>query len=354
MYHACHREELETILGDQELKLLSEWSLKLPKHGLWDAPGIWTGLNYFHSGNYYGPFLISLPLAVLNGRHFMVFRREGDDRNRYFFVQYEARIPIYSFEKTLWRSVKPTSYFQSVDDGYAMKPGAIYDIVLTEPMGIDDVKIEAVKHPYCISKQCSGLTRSDGQEILQEIAEDRENIMHYRNVRRATPDRYIAGGDLSTARKYGSISKNWQKLKNHPCAIAAYRESIREFPNERFAVIEAWYQMGLLYQRRGQFYRAINAYDQLIQNFERSARRLEGLYQQAICYRAIWEYRKAYENVKAYIKTNYPETKYFQEAQQIVQQMERDTDGDGYMFYQEQEARTSDQDANDYPRSFQR
>ncbi len=172
LYHACHREELETILGDQELKLRSQWSLKLPKHGLWDAPGIWTGLNYFHRGNYYGPFLISLPLAVLNGRHFMVFRREGDDRNRYFFVQYEARIPIYSFEKTLWRSVKPTSYFQSVDDGYAMKPGAIYDIVLTEPMGIDDVKIEAVEHPYCISKQCSGLTRSDGQEILQEIAKE--------------------------------------------------------------------------------------------------------------------------------------------------------------------------------------
>ena len=165
--------------------------------------------------------------------------------------------------------------------------------------------------------------------------------------------RYIMDGDRSV-QNYQSISKNWEKLRNHPCVIAAYQELIRELPDKRFAVADAWYQIGRLYQQSEQFYRAINAYDQLFKTVDRSTWQLEGTYQQAICYQAIWEYRKAYENVKAYIKTNYPETKYFQEAQQIVQQMERDTDGDGYMFYQEQEARTSDQDANDYPRSFQR
>lgn len=170
LYYACHKDELKRVLEDGELRLRSEWALKLPKYGLWSAPGVWTGLNYFHNGNYYGPFLIAFPLAVLNDRHFMVFRRQGDDRNRYFFVQYEARIPIYSFGKNLWRKVKPYSYFQTTSDGVSLKPGAIYDIILTASITLDDTQIDAVKHPYCISGKCQGMSRLGGTKILRNIA----------------------------------------------------------------------------------------------------------------------------------------------------------------------------------------
>ena len=40
---------------------------------------------------------------------------------------------------------------------------------------------------------------------------------------------------------------------------------------------------------------------------------------------------------------------YYREAEQIVRQFEIDQDGDGYKFYFEQEAGTSDRDPNDHP-----
>ncbi|MEX0806092.1 MAG: hypothetical protein WD688_22650 [Candidatus Binatia bacterium] len=170
LYHACHRDELNKILEDDKLRLRSEWSLKLPKHGLWAAPGTWTGLNYFHIGNYYGPFLFTFPLSVLNGRHFMVFRRQGDKRHRYFFVQYEARIPIYSFGRNLWRKVDPYSYFENTTRRVSLKPGAIYDIVLTTSVELDDAEVGPVEHSRCISGKCGGVSRSKAEKILQRVA----------------------------------------------------------------------------------------------------------------------------------------------------------------------------------------
>jgi hypothetical protein len=162
LYHACHKDELETILAAGELDLRSTWSLRLPKHGLWKAPGVWTGLNYFGSGNQYGPFLLEFPISVLNGKNFMVFRRTSG-RERYFFVQYEARIPIYSFGKKLWRRVDPNHYFTNA------KQGAIWDIVLTHPIAIENVVIRPVEHPKCIPKKCSGKSRPANLRTLQAI-----------------------------------------------------------------------------------------------------------------------------------------------------------------------------------------
>jgi hypothetical protein len=88
LYHACHQGELLRILRHEQLALRSKWSITLPEHGTCDVPGVWTGLNYFHAGNRYGPFVIEFPISVLNSRGFMAFRRKDTDRNRYFFVQY--------------------------------------------------------------------------------------------------------------------------------------------------------------------------------------------------------------------------------------------------------------------------
>ena len=78
LYHACHKDEINKVLKTDELALRSEWSLIHPEFGEWSSPGVWCGLNYFNQGNYYGPFLISFPLTVLDGRTFMVFRRTGE------------------------------------------------------------------------------------------------------------------------------------------------------------------------------------------------------------------------------------------------------------------------------------
>lgn len=176
LYHACHKNELEEILDNEKLHLRSKWKLNLPKHGLWEAPGTWVGLNYFSNGNRYGPFLIEFPLTVLDGCHFMVFRR-NNTRNRYFFVQYEARIPIYSFgkagSKVPWRNVKPTAYFDENKGSLSKKNGAIYDIVITRPIDLDGITIRGTNHPSCIPGKCSGQTEGESNNQLQEIAEKR-------------------------------------------------------------------------------------------------------------------------------------------------------------------------------------
>lgn len=169
LYHACHEDELKEILDNGELDLRSEWSLKLPKHGQWSPPGVWVGLNYFHKGNYYGPILLEFPITVLDGRHFMVFQRKGD-RQRTFFVQYEARIPIYSFGKELWRKVNPQHYFDMVDKKASKKPGAIYDIVLTQPLSLDEYTARAVDHPMCISEKCGGTSLAKNEKTLLQVA----------------------------------------------------------------------------------------------------------------------------------------------------------------------------------------
>ena len=174
LYHVCHEDELRDILDAGELGLRSEWKIRLPEHGLWSAPGTWTGLNYFHNGNQYGPLLIEFPLTVLDGRHFMVFRRVGS-RKRYFFVQYEAQIPIYSFgtkqsSKEPWRRVKPDAYFDDSGEQLSMVRGAIYDIVITTPVPLEHAEIRSVNHPKCIPGKCGGLTSAKSRALLSQIA----------------------------------------------------------------------------------------------------------------------------------------------------------------------------------------
>jgi len=98
LYHACHWDELKNIIKKNSLPLRSRWAIDLPEHGVCAVPGVWCGLNYFYNRNHYGPFLIRFPLSVLEGKQFIAFRRgDKSERHRYFFVQYDAKIPIYSF-----------------------------------------------------------------------------------------------------------------------------------------------------------------------------------------------------------------------------------------------------------------
>lgn len=175
LFHACHFNELEEVLNDEQLGLRSHWSLNHPEFDLWSAPGVWCGLNWYHKGNKYGPVVLSFPIAMLEGRTFMVFRRRGDTRLRYFFVQYEANIPIFSREGKPWRRVNPTTYFDSDANSSELhlKSGAIYDIVITVPLPLLSVQIEAVSHPSCISDKCEGVSKQDSCSDLRKIGKKR-------------------------------------------------------------------------------------------------------------------------------------------------------------------------------------
>lgn len=170
LYHACHKDELIEILKKDSLVLRSHWSLKLPTHGVCTVPGVWTGLNYFVHGNHYGPFLIKFPLSVLNRKSFIAFRRKGD-RHRYFFVQYEARIPIYSFKGDSWRKVNSKVYFDSsANSSLSLKERAIYDVILTTKIPLKNIEVEPVNHPQCITGKCSGINREKARKMLEKIA----------------------------------------------------------------------------------------------------------------------------------------------------------------------------------------
>lgn len=151
-------------------------------------------------------------------------------------------------------------------------------------------------------------------------------------------------------RSYRSAAHCFEKLRNYAGAILAYRELAERFYYESIEVEDARYNIGRLYQLNGQFEQAIDAYQRLLHNNFGSLNREEGIYQQAVCYREIREFAKAYEGFKAYISVPPNLSRYrYQEAEQIVRQFEIDEDGDGFMYYVEQEAGTSDRDPNDHP-----
>jgi hypothetical protein len=169
LYHACHEDELDIILDIGALTMRSTWQIELPKHGLCTLPGVWTGLNDF-SDNFYGPCLLKFPISVLNGRQFMVFWRKGA-RDRFFFVQYESRIPTFTRDGNSWRWVRPEHYFAKIGDNIYRKSRAIYDIVLTAPLPLTEYEVESVRHPVCISQKCNRMSAEQSAEIVARFAE---------------------------------------------------------------------------------------------------------------------------------------------------------------------------------------
>ena len=143
------------------------------------------------------------------------------------------------------------------------------------------------------------------------------------------------------------IGRRWEDLRNYPSAIAAYRTLVDEFSYKKFAAADARYQIGRLYQLNGQFDQAIEAYQDLFDNNPNSEWRSEGIYQQAVCYREIWEFTKAYLGFRAYMNLG-SDAEYYQEVEQIIRDFDMDEDGDGYEFDVEQEAGTSDQNPYEF------
>ena len=197
------------------------------------------------------------------------------------------------------------------------------------------------------------------ERTLTEIAQNQAEIKRYRSkkvidyiptYRRIIPDeKYVVRIDDIVAQCYQFIGRHWEELRNYPSAIAAYRTLVDELPYRRFSAADARYQIGRLYQSNGQLDQAIEAYQDLFDLYPESTWCAEAIYQQAVCYRDIREFTKAYLGFKAYMDLG-RDAEYYQEVAKIVREFKLDEDGDGYEFDVEQEAGTSDQDPDDYPR----
>ncbi|MDE0503851.1 MAG: tetratricopeptide repeat protein [Candidatus Poribacteria bacterium] len=146
---------------------------------------------------------------------------------------------------------------------------------------------------------------------------------------------------------YQIIARRWEDLRNYPMAIATYRELAGELPYKRFAAADARYQIGRLYQLNGQLDQAIDAYQELFDNNPESMWCAEGIYQQAVCYREVREFTKAYEGFKEYMKLG-RDVEYYHEAERAIRELETDKDGDWCESEIEQKAGTTDQDPIDH------
>lgn len=162
-------------------------------------------------------------------------------------------------------------------------------------------------------------------------------------------EKWIQGKTDLIVQNYQQIAQNWRDLRNYPNAIETYKVIIKDLSHKKFAVADAYYWAAWLYQQNAQYERAIQAYEDLFENAAESTWRNEAVYQQAVCFRAIREFSMAYKGFKTYMSLTKGDTPYFREAEQIVRQYELDQDQDGYMFYEEQENGTSDQDPNSQP-----
>ena len=196
------------------------------------------------------------------------------------------------------------------------------------------------------------------ETTLTEIAQDQADIKKYTNQkaldyiragRDVLPsDLYVAGYADRIAQNFQNIGSGWVKMRNYPAAIAAYRKLAENLSYKKFHAADALFRIGDLYQKDGQYQRAIAAFEDMLDKAPESTWRDEAVYQQAVCYRAVREFAEAYKTFKAYMSID-KEGKYYREAEQIVRQYELDQDGDGFKFYVEQEAGTSDKDPNDNP-----
>ena len=190
---------------------------------------------------------------------------------------------------------------------------------------------------------------------LTEIAQNQAEIQRYESKkatdnisteRRIVPsERYCVYYVDIVVHCFQFIGRRWEDLRNYPSAIVAYRTLVDERSDNESAVADARFQIGRLYQLNGQLDQAIDAYQELYDKSPESPWRAEGMYQQAVCYREIREFSKAYRGSKAYMNLG-RDVEYYQEAEQVIRELEMDKDGDGQEFYFERDAGTSDQDPN--------
>ncbi len=194
----------------------------------------------------------------------------------------------------------------------------------------------------------------DINKTLIEIREHRDFIK--RSQKRKIPkNREVSGYEIysvkqdQVAQSFLAIAKKWRYLKNHPKSLEAYQMLIDRLPLMLNQAAEARYGIAEMYHLdQARYFEAVDAYKGFIKYHPTYFRREEATYNMAICYESLRQYAEAYDTYEAYRDT-YPEGKYFKQAELKVRQYEFDEDGDGFPYYKEAAAGTSDTDSNSRP-----
>jgi tetratricopeptide (TPR) repeat protein len=191
-------------------------------------------------------------------------------------------------------------------------------------------------------------------KLLGEIRE-RQAFISKSQKRKIPEGRRVTGYEIygilrdQVAQSFLAVGKKWRTLKNYPRSIEAYRILIHRLPLMLRQVAEARYSIAEIYHLdEARYLEAIDAYEEYIKYHPTDFRRDEAIYNMAICYESLRDYNKAYDSYKTYRDT-YPEGKLFKSAELKVRQWEYDEDQDGFPYYKELIAGTSDTDPNQHP-----
>jgi len=191
-------------------------------------------------------------------------------------------------------------------------------------------------------------------KVLGEIREHQSFIKESQK-RKIQKNRRITGYDIygvrqdQVAQSFIAVGKKWRQLKNYPKAIEAYRMLVARLPMVLGPAAEARYGIAEIYHLEMRRYlEALDAYEEFIKYHPTYFRREEAMYNVAMCYEALRYYDEAYDNFKGYVDT-YPEGKVYKAAELKVRQYEYDEDQDGFPYYKELAAGTSDTDPTKHP-----
>jgi len=194
----------------------------------------------------------------------------------------------------------------------------------------------------------------DINKTLIEIREHRDFIK--RSQKRKIPkNREVSGYEIysvkqdQVAQSFLAIAKKWRYLKNYPKSLEAYQMLVDRLPLMLNQAAEARYGIAEMYHLdQARYFEAVDAYKGFIKYHPTYFRREMATYNMAICYESLRQYAEAYDTYEAYRDT-YPEGKYFKQSELKVRQYEFDEDGDGFPYYKEAAAGTSDTDSNSRP-----
>jgi tetratricopeptide (TPR) repeat protein len=191
-------------------------------------------------------------------------------------------------------------------------------------------------------------------KVQEEITEETQFIKRSQKRIIPTDGRTYTGYDIygvleeQVAQSFVAVATKWRKLKNYPKALEAYQMQIERLPLILVQTSESRYGIAEIYQEQGLYFDAVDAYNEFIKYHPTYFRREQAVYNTAICYEALRDYEEAYENYKTYAMT-YPDEKFYKAAELKVRQFEYDEDQDGFPYYKEATAGTSDTDANAHP-----
>ncbi len=198
------------------------------------------------------------------------------------------------------------------------------------------------------------------QDLLRNVNKTREEIATHiafiaqNQKTKILPGRKITGYDLygvkqdQVAQSFVAVAIKWRSLKNYPEALNAYRICIERLPLVLAQAAESRYGIAEIYMEQHRYLEAVDAFEEYIKYHPTHFRRPEAVYNMAICYESLRDYDKAYEYYKIYRDT-YRDKENFKAADLKVRQYEYDEDQDGYAYYKELQAGTSDTDPNRHP-----